>query len=109
MSYIRPTKAEKLRMDRVSRIRCVACWGGVGVCGKTEVHHLLSGGKRRGHMYSVPLGIWHHRGIPLSGSNTSQMTWLYGPSLRLQSKAFRKQYGTDDELLARVNALLART
>jgi hypothetical protein len=27
----------------------------------------------------------------------------FGPSLRLESKAFRERYGTDDELLAKVN------
>jgi hypothetical protein len=102
----KPTKAESARMDRISRLRCVACWDTGLCCGKTEVHHLTSGGRRRGHAYSVPMGIWHHRGIPLSGSTTEQMRLFFGPSLRLESKAFHEAYGDDDALLAKVNSLL---
>ncbi len=103
---IKPTKAESARMDRISRLRCVACWDTGLCCGKTEVHHLTSGGKRRGHAYTVPLGLWHHQGIPLAGSDTEQMRLFFGPSLRLESKAFHEAYGSDDELLAKVNALI---
>jgi hypothetical protein len=101
------TKAEKARMDRISQMRCVACWMTGLCCGKTEVHHLTSGGRRRGHMDSVPLGQWHHRGIPLEGYTSNQMRLHFGPSLRLESKAFRATYGTDDELLAKVNAIIS--
>lgn len=105
---LRATKAEKARFDKLSRILCVACWDTGLCCGKTECHHLLSGGRRRGHLFTVPLGKWHHQGIPLAGSDTTTMTKLYGPSLRLQSKAFHEAYGTDNELLAKVNDLLER-
>ncbi len=104
--YIKPTKSESARMDRISRLRCVACWATGLCCGKTEVHHLLSGGKRRGHAFTIPLGLYHHQGIPLAGSTTEQMRLLFGPSLRLESKAFHKRYGSDDELLAKVDAFL---
>jgi hypothetical protein len=104
--YIKPTKAESARMARISRLRCVACWDTGLCCGKTEVHHLLSGGKRRGHAYTIPLGLWHHQGIPLLESNTELMRLFFGPSLRLESKAFHERYGSDDELLAKVDALI---
>jgi hypothetical protein len=106
VTYVRATKAEKERMSTLSRIRCVACWSTDLCCGKTEVHHTLSGGRRRGHLYTVPLGLWHHQGIPLPGYTTKQMRLIFGPSLRLHSKAFRAQYGTDDELLEKVNNLI---
>ena len=110
MTYIRANKAEKARMDRLSMIRCVACWQTGLCCGKTEVHHLnmfgKAGNKRRGHHYTIPLGRWHHQGIPLAGITTTQMRLFFGPSLKLHSKAFRAQYGTDDELLEKVNNLL---
>jgi hypothetical protein len=104
----RATKAEKARMALLSEIRCVACWTTGLCCGRTEVHHLLSGGIRRGHTFTIPLGQWHHQGIPLPGYSAKQMRNFFGPSLRLHSKAFKAQYGTDDELLAKVNALLDR-
>jgi hypothetical protein len=34
------------------------------------------------------------------------MRLIFGPSLRLESKAFREAYGDDDSLLAKVNAQL---
>lgn len=106
MSYVRAKPNEKIRMERISRMRCVACWETGLCCGKTEVHHTLSGGKRRGHSYTIPLGKWHHQGIPLEGSNVKQMRLIFGPSLRLHSKAFKAQYGDDDSLIAKVNQAL---
>lgn len=109
-SYIRPTKAEKIRLGLITQMRCVACWGSSLCCGKTEAHHLnldgKAGQKRRGHSYTVPLGKWHHQGIPLPGYTTKEMRFHFGPSLKLESKAFRERYGTDDQLLATVNANL---
>jgi hypothetical protein len=108
---VRATKPEKARMGIVKMIKCVACWGQPLVCGKTEVHHLnkfgRAGQKRRGHLYTIPLGEWHHQGIPLPGHTTCEMRMIYGPSLKLESKAFRATYGSDDFLLAKVNEKLA--
>ncbi len=96
-------------MDRISRMRCVACWMTGLCCGRTTVHHLLSGGRRRGHSSSIPLGEWHHQGIPLKGITANEMRLHFGPSLAKESKAFRATYGSDDELLAKVNAVLDAT
>ena len=110
MTYIKPTKGEKARMDRIAMMRCVACWDTGLCCGNTEVHHLnmfgKAGHKRRGHSYTVPLGRWHHQGIPLNGTTTNQMRLFFGPSLKLHSKAFRATYGSDDDLLMKVNAVI---
>ncbi len=99
-------------MAAVKALPCVACEiefpDGRSVCGLTEVHHLLSGNKRRGHMFVLPLGAWHHRGVCGDPNRLSDMRCWYGPSLAEGSKPFRARYGTDDELLARVNALLAK-
>lgn len=102
----RPTKSESARMARIKQLRCVACWDTPFCCGVTEIHHLLSGGRRRGHAFSVPLGVWHHRGIPLPSYSLIEATAIFGPSLRLSSRAFHERYGTDDELLAKVNKLI---
>ena len=69
-----------------------------------EVHHLLSGNRRRGHQFTIPLCRWHHRSD--SYITKSQATELYGPSLALNSKAFHERYGSDDSLLAKTNELL---
>lgn len=106
MSYVRAKPDEKIRMAKIKRMRCVACWDTGLCCGPTEVHHTLSGGKRRGHSFTIPLGKWHHQGIPLEGVTTRQMRLFYGPSMRLESKAFKAQYGDDNALLAKVNQAL---
>ena len=103
MTRKKPTKSESKRMDKLSRVRCVACWGNGLTCGRTEVHHTLSGGRRRGHAFTVPLGLYHHQGIPLPGWTMHQMRTYFGPSLELESRAFHEEFGTDDELLAKVN------
>jgi len=107
-----PTKAERAHLAAVKALPCVACviddrFDVLTVCGPTEVHHLLSGNKRRGHMFVLPLGAWHHRGVCSDLNCLSDMRFWYGPSLAEGSKPFHARYGTDDELLARVNALLA--
>lgn len=75
-------------------------------CGPTEVHHLLSGNKRRGHMHSIPLGSYHHRAVPWEGFTLRQMAETFGPSLAKGSKPFRAKFGGDDELLEEVNRMI---
>lgn len=109
----RPTKAEAARMARLKEMPCVAClqlWAGCGqgLCGPTEVHHLLSGNKRRGHNFTIPLGAYHHRGVRPMNFTQAGIALTFGPSLALSSKIFRERFGTDDELLERTNQLLAR-
>lgn len=101
-----PTKAEKARMDAMKEMgQCVACYQlGIHGRGYIEIHHLLSGNRRIGHLATVALCEWHHRGvacIPVSDMNT-----LFGPSLAHGSKPFRARFGTDMELLGLQNALL---
>lgn len=102
-----PTIAEHLRFAKIIGRGCMACRAeNIEQALPTEAHHLLSGGKRRGHKYSIPLCSWHHRGIPRPGWNTATTRDIFGPSLRLESRAFHARYGTDDELLDRVNAMI---
>lgn len=85
---------------------CLTCPG----CGQTEIHHLNGGGKagqkRRGDEFTIPLGTWAHRGIPLAGWTAKQMEAAYGPSLARTSKKFRECYGSDEVLLIRANVAL---
>lgn len=106
-----PTKAERAHLAAVKALPCVACviddrFDVLTACGPTEVHHLLSGNKRRGHMFVLPLGRYHHRGVPFDGISARQMQSLYGPSLARQSKLFHAWYGDDQSLLEKTNEML---
>lgn len=107
----KPTKAEAARMERLSRMPCVACrqLDTYLIPLRSEVHHLLSGNRRRGHMFTVPLCSWHHRGVRYWEMDPKAHPKFFGPSLALSSKAFRARFGTDDELLAMTDKLLEGT
>jgi hypothetical protein len=103
-----PTKAEAERMTAIKELGiCVACYQlGREYHQYVDIHHLLSGNKRRGHMFTVGLCIFHHRSIPLDDHSINQTTRILGPSLARGSKPFRAKFGTDDELLELQNRLL---
>lgn len=102
------------RFTSLRRIGCIACLLDKSnlQCGPVEIHHLNAGGhagqKRRGDEYTIPLGRFHHRGEPPEGMTKSEATFVYGPSLALDSKQFRFAYGDDDSLLAITQHKLAR-
>lgn len=102
--------ARQRRFIRLKEMGCIASWLDGRANVPAEIHHLNLGGKagqaRRGDECTIPLSAWHHRGEPLPGYTATQMCELYGPSLARQSRAFRERYGSDDELLAKVNDLI---
>ena len=101
------TKAQQRRFDRIKEIGCIgAHMRGLGWV-YAEVHHLISGNKRRGHMFTVGLCIWHHRRYPIQDMSANETRKLLGPSLADGSKPFRAKFGTDDELLELQNRLLS--
>lgn len=102
------TKAELAHLAAVKRLPCIACelMGCAPQCGATEAHHALSGGRRRGHEYTVSLGTWHHRGVLLRGWTKDEMTAWYGPSLANGSKPFHAAFGDNEFLLAETVKLL---
>jgi hypothetical protein len=95
----KPTKADVERFEKLQALGCICCRLQVGmIATPVEIHHIVSGGRRKGHQFTLPLCIWHHRGI---------ITWgALGPSLAHGSKPFHEHFGTQMELLAKVNALL---
>ena len=92
------TKAQVRRWQRFLDIGCVCCRE-YGVYSIPEVHHLISGNRRRGHSDTVALCPYHHRGVEPPPVDV-------GPSLAHGSKPFRARFGTDDELLEKTNKLL---
>lgn len=109
----KPTKAEATRMAALKDMQCVACRqrGWVNYFQLREIHHLLSGNKRRGHLFTIPLCAWHHRGIVFTGpfaATKADMVRVLGPSLAYGSKPFHAEFGTDDELLALTDSILEK-
>lgn len=104
-------KEEQARFDAIKEGGiCVAClirgverprWPGW-----IDIHHLLSGGRRIGHMATVGLCKWHHAGQPPFGWGDAEALEYLGPSLAKGSKPFRAAFGTDAELLTIQNELL---
>lgn len=90
---------------------CLCCVSeGVSQPFPTEVDHLVDNGYRKhsgGHDATIPLCLWHHRGMCLDGWSAEQMKAHYGPSFYLQGRLAATWYGNKRHLLARVNAVLA--
>ncbi len=64
-----------------------------------DAHHLLSGGRRRGHDKTVALCKWHHTGEDIQGIGKDTLYRILGPSYALNKREFEDTFGTDDELL----------
>lgn len=102
----KPTIAEQRRFYRFVDVGCVACLQlEPPRYSVPEVHHLLSGGRRRGHRYSIPLCPWHHRGNGVQGG---AKVAIFGPSLARSPENFRLHFGSDEDLLEMTDALVAK-
>lgn len=120
-STSKPTKAEQLRLDRIHAMPCIACEIEADISSqrgeivmsqpsRTEAHHLVDKGTREhsgGHMATLPLCGWHHRGEPVYPLGKREMRELHGPSLADSKKSFVANYGTQRSLLAIVDQRLA--
>lgn len=111
-----PTVAHSERIVTIKQLGCVCCmlnmklWMLVPSRGACEAHHLLSGGRRRGHAFTIGLCAWHHRAVPVMTPpvGVTMGIRMYGPTVATGSKPFHETYGSDDELLEFQNTLLAR-
>ena len=102
---------DQRRYEAMREIGCLACWidGYKTPCGTVEMHHIVDKGYRKhsgGNQATIPLGKWHHRGEPLMDRTVTYMRHMYGPSMALEKRAFNEHYGSQRELLAKVNELL---
>ena len=108
------TAVQRDRIVMVKELGCICCQMNradgrpTAFFGVAEAHHLLSGGRRRGHEFTIGLCQWHHRGVPpFESARASDMVRTFGPSVATGSRAFHERYGTDDELLEYQEQLLA--
>ncbi|NID15404.1 Ref family recombination enhancement nuclease [Luteibacter yeojuensis] len=106
----KPTKAERERWA-AARVRgCVACYLNeterfccrASYGQSLEIHHLLSGGRRRGHRFTVCLCEHHHQAARLIFADLGYQDHavMYGPSFGREPRRFREVYRDDDALLA---------
>jgi hypothetical protein len=86
-------------MDGITQLGCIVCiLTGRGPT-PAEVHHMLRGGRRMGHLFTIPLCVPHHRG----GRDDEEIT-----SRDQCQRRFEKRYGSEDYLLAKTRELIAR-
>lgn len=92
-----PTKADKRRFRALQEHGCICCEIEGDGHRDPEIHHILSGGRRIGHQFTLPLCPFHHRGALVDSRN------YHGPSLADGSKPFKAHYGGELALLEKVN------
>ena len=96
MAKKRPNKIERERLATIGNMPCYACFQD-GRETNAEVHHIRSQtglGLRPSHFATIPLCGFHHR---------------YGKvSVHLGKKAFVAKYGTEQEILEKVNREIER-
>lgn len=97
------TKAERQRIESFRNIGCI-----VSGSSEYDVHHLTEGGRRLGHLFTIPLHPWFHRGVPEDGWSQSAMEQAFGPSLAKSKRAFVERFGTEAQLLQKVNERLSK-
>jgi len=90
-------KAEKAHMDAVRELGCIVCREEMAVHSPAAIHHIVEGGRRLGHDKVLPLCYLHHQG----GENGEAYV-----SRHPHKAAFEERYGTEYELLEKVEAML---
>lgn len=93
------SKSDLARFDKLQQLGCIACRKAGSGYRAPDIHHILSGGFRMGNKYTLPLCPEHHR-FPSNGA-------VVGPSLADGSRRFAAMFGSQLELLAEVNRLIA--
>ena len=94
------------RFDLLKESGCIATMLATGRYSQPgDIHHLTSGGRRRGDEYTICLSPWSHRGLTENGSKQHYMG-LYGPSFAHGRRGFAEFFGSDDYLLAVQNRVL---
>lgn len=104
-----PTKAESDRMSRLKALGCIVC----RMKFKTrpyvypEIHHINDGGRNISHWHTLPLCVYHHQGVPYSGSTDRDMIAVLGHSRHRHGKPlFETDHGTEKYLWELVQRLL---
>ena len=95
-----PTRSEKKRMGQIKEIGCIACLLKNWPDSHCEIHHVVEGRVRLGHMQTIGFCLWHHRGETSNGMSKQQMGGMLGPSLAHGSRYFAEEFGSQATLVA---------
>jgi hypothetical protein len=98
------TEADRMRYLAFQDIGCICCVIEGHPQTPAEVHHIIQADNQQ----TLPLCLWHHRGICTQGLNGALATAFYGPSLAVSRRSFEMRYGTEAELLKRVDGMVAQ-
>lgn len=97
------------RFMKLREIGCIHCRLLGWFNDEVDIHHIVDRGYRRlsgGDAATIPLCAWAHRGHCNEGMTVTDMRLRFGPSLFHHKKAFIERFGTERELLAKVNGLI---
>lgn len=89
-----PTRLEREWMARAADYGCIACRKD-GHSTPAAIHHITSGYRRMGHLFTLPLCPAHHQG---DGREV--------PSVHFAKRSFVARYGSELELLAELQVAL---
>lgn len=71
-----------------------------------ECHHILDGGRRMGHRFTIPLCKGHHQGA-FTETQKVELNHFQLVSIASGRKLFKAVYGTERKLCEKVDFLLA--
>lgn len=109
-----PTRYEAERIEAMLKLGCVAC-AQLGIpYAEVQCHHILDGGVRMGHWFSLGLCAGHHKGEFTALQQTlvvevaQERGIRHDPLVAIHTgrKAFARVYGTERELWVRVQGRL---
>lgn len=105
-SLPKPTKSEQARIERMLIMGCAAC-AAIGVQNHhlIECHHILDGGRRMGHRFTIPLCKGHHQGA-FTAAQLHTLTETERASIAGGRKPFNRMFGTERKLLQKIDFLL---
>lgn len=89
-----PTVEERKWMDAIVRYGCVACRVDGNGPVTPQVHHILRGGRRMGHLFTLPLCLDHHQDTGRPGF-TARHPW---------KTRWERLYGAEMDVLERLRA-----
>jgi Recombination enhancement, RecA-dependent nuclease len=106
MSWKPPTKSEQARIERMAHMGCVACAAiGIPNYHQMELHHILLGGKRMGHRFTIFLCRGHHQGA-FTETQKVMLNHFQRASIASGRKLFKAVFGTERRLCEKVDFLL---
>jgi Recombination enhancement, RecA-dependent nuclease len=91
-----PIKSEVAWMSSARDYGCIACAADGFRDVPASIHHIVEGYRRKGHLFTIPLCEAHHKG-----------DGFVVPSVHFQKRTFVARYGSELELLAKLQKCLA--